>query len=477
MKGLKPEDIKVIIATDCGSTTTKAVVMRLADATVAAIFRQFGGAYLAQYGAGASDEQLRVLQLLALCRTPSLGFTQWECTACGFVHQTYNPCRDRHCPQCQNHLAGQWYDARGNDILRLRHQHVIFTAPHEIQVLLDVWENRPVIYRLFMHATRDALQKVARETLGLTLGMLIILHTWNQWLEQHLHTHTVLPGGGWLLPDRQRFVVLQGDQWLDKQRLMEAFRAALLGHLERAAERGKLVFAGDAACLDNAAVFGDWLQRLHRRAWFLRVRPPLAGAEAALGYLARYTRRVALGNRRVLEIDTGRGTVTFGYRKNAAGPQGADITASETIAAVEFIRRFLLHVMPKGMGRTQFYGWWASRNKKEELPRIRAQLGAAATDSSAAPADAPDATLPEEMEEVLRRKCPQCGEQALEKVCHVPAPPRYDLMAIVLWPQQRKTAREPQPLLPGMATWVAGGEQFRASLLAQTGWSPLSGFT
>jgi len=180
---------------------------------------------------------------------------------------------------------------------------------------------------------------------------------------------------------------------------------------------------------------------------------------------------------RIVRFDSRRGTVTFAYRHNAAGAGGEDTTDTKTIEAVEFIRRFLLHVMPKGMGRTQFYGWWASRNKKKQLPRIRAQLGAAAADPSAAPADAPDATLPEEMEEVLRRTCPHCGELALEKGFHVPAPPLYDLMEIVLWPQQRKAPLEHQAFLPGMATWVPGGEQFRASLFAQTGWSPLSGFT
>ena len=189
---------------------------------------------------------------MALCRTPELGTAHWECETCGHVHDIHNPCRDRHCGSCGEHLVRQWYDAHSGELLPLAHQHVVFTAPHELHVFLDVWENRRVIYPLYLRAARDALVRVAGETLGIMPGQAAFLHTWNQWMLMHLHIHTIWPNGGWLIDQPDRFVTVDATQ-LDEDCLINAFRDALLNSLCRAAERGRLVFGGQAAFLDTMA--------------------------------------------------------------------------------------------------------------------------------------------------------------------------------------------------------------------------------
>jgi len=188
-------------------------------------------------------------------------------------------------------------------------------------------------------AARDALRKVANDTLGLLLGLLIILHTWNQLGEQHLHTHTVLPGGGWLRgAGPRRFVTPPDASWLQPAALMQAFRDALLRHLCCVAERDTLVFAGRAAFLADPVVFGDWIQQLRQRHWVVRLRPPLDDTEVALGYLARYARGGPLGNRRIVTLDPQQGKVTFTYRHNEAGADDQDISDRTTIDGKAFAR-------------------------------------------------------------------------------------------------------------------------------------------
>ena len=449
-----------------------------ADATLGAIFRAFGGAYLDEYGAVASSEQRRVLQWMALCRTPELGTAHWECGTCGHVHEIYNPCRDRHCAMCGDHLARQWYDQHQRDLLPLVYQHLIFTAPHELQVLLDVWSNRRVLYALYLRAAHRALRRVARTQWGLRIGLALILHTWNQWQLRHVHVHGVWPLGGWSIGQPERFVRIEAGA-LDRQWLMRAWRDALLGALCRVAERRLLVFGGAAAFLDNGAAFCQWIEQLRVRRWILRFPEAIEGGETALGYVARYTRRIAIDNRRILEFDVARATVTFGYRANGAGPDGQDIDEVMTIPAVEFIRRYLDHVMPSGLGRTRFYGWWSASHKGTELPRIRVQLGVEPTNQDAAEegSDADDDGKQAVDDTPPPRLCPKCKARTLERLWHEPAPPLYELMQLDLWPQQRKAPREHQALLPDLEAWVPGGAEFPASLLARTGGAPASGFT
>ena len=446
------------------------------QATVAAILRAYGGAYLAKYRDQASNEQLRVLQLLTLCRTPSLGLAQWECTDCGLVRETYNPCRDRHCSQCQGHLERQWAEARLGEVLPIAYQHVIFTAPHEIHVLLDVWSNLRLIYPLYQRAARDALQRVAAEQLGVRLGMADIVHTWNQQGLHHVHVHVIMPLGGWSIKKPEHFVQFDAEA-LDVERLMVAFREALLSGICRLAEKGRLALAGEAAFLNDGRAFGAWIDQLNNRHWVLRPQPPLESPETAIGYLARYTRRAPIDNRRILEFDSRRGKVTFGYRNNGAGPNGQDIDDVLTIDAVEFIRRLLLHVMPKGLSRTRFHGWWASGKKGKELPRIRIALGAPPEPEPAKQEKEPDPEFQDALDEAVRIRCPLCRKRTLERVLQIPMPRLYDLMQLVLWPEQEKEPTERQTLLPEMKSWLPGGEAFRTSLYAQLPGASTSGFT
>ena len=263
---------------------------------------------------------------------------------------------------------------------------------------------------------------------------------------------------------------------MDKARLSDA----LLGSLCRAAERGRLVFGGQAAFLDSDAAFCDWILQLAARQWVLRPQEPLEGGEATFGYLARYTRRVAIDNRRILEFDPHEGTVTFGYRKNEAGPNGEDIQDTKTISAVEFIRRYLEHVMPKGLGRSQFYGWWSSCHKGKSLPRIRVQLGVELEEKEEAeeekkPDDDTDDT--HEPSPLPRRQCPLCKESTLVRQWKQSMPRLYNLMQVVIWPQQERTPLETQALLPELETWLPGGDAFVASVRAQPPLRPSSGFT
>lgn len=441
------------------------------------IFRIFGGAYLEQYGAQVSDQQRRVLQLIALCRTSVLGVAHWECEQCGHVHELYNPCRDRHCGSCGHHAASQWHAAHRAELLPLPYRHVVFTAPHQIHVLLDVWENRRVVYRLYLRAAHQAWQRVLARQFDVQAAVAALFHSWNQLLEFHLHVHTLWPSIGWSLADPDRLVEIDPAR-VDQAALIKTFRAALLGGLCRAAERGRLVMRGAAAFLESGAAFCDWIEDLRRRDWVLRPQPPLDGGAAALGYLSRYIRGVAIGNRRILEFDAARGTVTFAYRANNAGPDGEDVMRTTTIPAVELIRRYLEHVMPKGMGRGRFYGWWSGSKKGHELPRIRMALGVVAEDEQPRADEANDADGPvPEPDAPPRRQCPACKEPALVRLWHDPAPRLSDLMHLVLWPQQRKSPCEHQAPLPTLASWRPGGEEYLASLYAQVGCAPASGFT
>ena len=447
-----------------------------ADATLGAIFRAFGGAYLEQYGAAASDEQRRVLQLMALCRTPVLGMAHWECEQCGHVHELYNPCRDRHCGSCGQHAASQWYAAHQAELLPLPYQHVIFTAPHQLHVLLDVWQNRRVVYRLYLRAAHRAWQRVLADQFDVAAALAALIHSWNQLQLVHVHVHTVWPTVGWSLSDPNRLVEIDPAQ-VDKKALIEAFREALLGGVCRAAERGRLVMTGQAAFLESGAAFCDWIQDLKRRDWVLRPQPALDGGEAALGYLSRYIRGVAIGNRRILQFDPDRGTVTFEYRDNESGPHGEDVIRETTIAAVEFIRRYLEHVMPKGLGRGRFYGWWSGGKKGKELPRIRAALDLPQEEPDGAEQGKDADGQAPEPDEAPRRTCPACKEPALVRLWHDSAPRLPDLMRLVLWPQQRTGPVEHQTPLPPLGSWLPGGDEYLTSLYAQVGWSPASGFT
>ncbi len=228
-------------------------------------------------------------------------------------------------------------------------------------------------YARYLRAAHKAWQRVLARQFDVAAALAALLHSWNQWQLIHLHVHTVWPSIGWSLSDPDRLVEIDPAR-VDQEDLIKTFGEALLDGLCRVAERGLLVMTGQAAFLESGAAFCDWIQDLERREWVLRPQPPLDGGQAALGYLARYIRGVAIGNRRILEFDPDRGTVLFEYRDNESGPHGEDVIRRTTIPAVEFIRRYLEHVMPKGMGRGRFYGWWSGSKKGKELPRIRVAL-------------------------------------------------------------------------------------------------------
>ena len=252
---------------------------------------------------------------------------------------------------------------------------------------------------------------------------------------------------------------------LDTARLRQVFTARVLASLCRLVERGRLQLAGRAARLDDGRRFGRWIEQLAQLRWVLIRRAPLADPERTLGYLAGYAQRVAISDRRIVAIDARAGTVTFTYRQNNAGPGGEDVTAEATLDGVEFLRRFLEHVMPKRFGRVRFYGWWSTGRKGRELPRIRAALGVEL------PEAAPEESEQEQEEKSIevsadapvRRRCPRCGQQTLERVLEIPAPPLYQLMRVVIWPVQRRWRAGRQQALAGLEPWLSGSAALPAS--------------
>jgi len=407
------------------------------DASVAEVFRRFGGHYLDDCYPGNfhkvwDTDRVWVMRQLALCRTRACGTVRWHCPHCGHDHTSYNACRNRHCPRCANHLEQEWLDRHTNDLLKVAYFHVVLTVPHEVNVLLggngrlggERNDNDKVVYRCVFHATRTALLDAVRydSSLHAQAGLLTVLHTWNQKIERHLHTHTLLPAAGWAVEDPRRLVTTDREDWLSMEAVMPRFRAALLEELTLARQQGELTFAGPSASLADDRRWAAWSGGLARRKWVVYSKPPVLPAQMTLEYLARYAHRIALGNARVRRIDLDQRTVTFTYRDNHSTRNTWGGYEELTIDAFEFIERFTAHVMPRGMSRVRKFGWWAGRNKKASLARMRVALNMPSLPKEEATRD-PDGQEEEKAEpkpepepERLVIPCQRCGKRTLELV-------------------------------------------------------------
>ena len=485
------------------------------EATVGAVFRRFGGQYLRLHGIELSPHQQRILQELALCRTEPLGYVRWQCGECGLVRDIYNPCRSRHCPQCQGHLSRTWANAKQKDLLDLTYFHAVLTVPHEINVLLDVAQNHRPIYDLLFLATRDAITQVARNQspLRATPGMLVVLHTWNQVLERHLHLHIAVPSGGWSLDDPDRFVTTDDPKWLAEEALMRAFRQAVMDGLERARASDQLAFHGRAAALADATEYARQIDHLRNRHWVVFARPSPLSPARTLDYLAHYTNKTGISNRRITAIDLEQGTVTFTYRNSRSRKNQWGEIEPTALSAIEFIDRFLLHVLPIQMSRCRTYGFWASRTKARDLPRIREQLGQTGPPESEDCSDDHDQDQDNEVDneheheheehdqdnednedeheheehehdehehevapvdDYRRRTCPTCKRQSMVKLSEVPKPTVYKMMQLKIWPEQygyrRQDAAESirrQTLLKDVTPYLPGGTEFAKGVAAR----------
>jgi hypothetical protein len=346
------------------------------------ILRVHGESYHAQHR--ISPEQAVVMRRLAACRTAALGGHVDSCSDCGFVRISYNSCRDRHCPKCQKLKQLEWLEARLERLLPVPYFHVVFTLPEALKPL--ALKNRRLVYNLLFQAAGQTLLKLAADPqrLGAQVGFTAVLHTWGQNLLFHPHLHCVVTGGGLSL-DGQRWVAGREGYFLPVHVLGRLFRGKFLAGLKAAYQRGELTLTGSVADLVDPPQFRRWLAGLYRQEWVVYAKPPFGGPQQVYRYLGRYTHRVAISNARLIAMEDG--YVRFRYKDYADGNQHKEMT----LEALEFLRRFLLHVLPKGFVRIRHYGLLAGRNVSTKLAYCRQLLEHVA---SPAPTSADDQPMP-----------------------------------------------------------------------------------
>ena len=343
--------------------------------SIANIFRDHGPAWRDAHQGHVSLWQLKVMSAIEQCRNAALGAHAWCCPHCGHTHIAYNSCRNRHCPTCQAIASRQWLEDRQAELLPVEYYHVVFTLPAPIADI--AYQSKALAYNLLCRIAAQTLLTIARDPrhLGARIGITMVLHTWGSAMTHHPHVHCVIPGGG---------LALDSDDWVECKRgfflpvrvLSRLFRRLFLSALEDAYRAGQLIFHGHLATLSEPVAFQQWLQPCRRQDWVVYAKRPFAGPEAVLAYLSRYTHRVAIANSRLLACD-GK-TVTFRWKDYRA--KGAKRHKTMTLSIDEFIRRFLLHVLPRGFHRIRYYGFFANTARREGLARARAALNVTVAD-------------------------------------------------------------------------------------------------
>ena len=336
---------------------------------VADIFRLHGPAWRQAQRAHLSLAQLKVMSAIEQCRSAALGGHVLRCEGCGADQIAYNSCRNRHCPKCQSAAARRWLDARQADLLPVEYYHVVFTLPAPIAAI--AYQNKAVIYGLLFDVAAETLLRIAADPkhLGARIGVTLVLHTWGSALTHHPHVHGIVPGGG-LSPDGECWIGCRPGFFLPVRVLSRLFRRRFLEELDHVHRTGRLQFFGEHAALADAGPFARWLAPLRQCEWVVYAKRPFAGPAAVLAYLSRYTHRVAISNSRLLCLDE-RG-VTFRWKDYRA--KGRTRHKTMTLAAEEFIRRFLLHVLPTGFHRIRHYGLLANGARTANLALARALL-------------------------------------------------------------------------------------------------------
>ena len=338
---------------------------------VADLIRSEGAAFLERNRQWIRWKHVKVLLAIARCRTAALGGHLDECTRCGHrATISYNSCRNRHCPKCQTAARQRWIAARRRELLPTRYLHIVFTLPHRLAPL--VLQNKKVLYDLLFRTSAETLQEVARDPrhLGAEIGFFSVLHTWSQQLNAHPHVHCVVPAGGLSL-DHTRWVRSRENYFLPREVLREIFRGKFVAALKQAFRNGRLNFHGDLKLLAQTKTFAAWLRPLYRQDWIVYLKRPFGGPEYVLQYLGRYTHRVAISNHRLVSLADGK--VTFRWRDSAHNNEQKLMTLSLD----EFLRRFLLHLLPKGFVRIRNFGFLANRQRSTLLPLCFHSFGSA----------------------------------------------------------------------------------------------------
>ncbi|MER8977218.1 MULTISPECIES: IS91 family transposase [unclassified Mesorhizobium] len=375
--------------------------MRRPSLEVADVFHRHGAAWRAAHAGHLSLGQMKVMSAIEACRTAALGGHVKACEDCGHSQIAYNSCRNRHCPKCQGAAARDWLAAREADLLPVGYFHVVFTLPAEIADI--AYQNKAVIYDLLFRAASEAMLTIATDPrhLGARIGITAVLHSWGSAMTHHPHVHMIVPGGGISL-DGERWVSCRPGFLLPVRVLSKLFRRLFLAKLPEAHAAGRLKFFGDHAGLGDRRAFAAFLAPLRRKNWFVYAKPPFAGPEAVLAYLSRYTHRVAISNSRLIALDEAGVTFRFkNYRRS-----GSERYRTMTLEPSEFLRRFLLHVLPKGFHRIRHYGLLASAGRKANIARARQLLAARQPDAERSETgDTAEAAAPTDW----RPPCPCCG--------------------------------------------------------------------
>ncbi len=361
---------------------------------VADIFRSAGPAYRTAHAGHLSLAQLKVMAAIESCRTAALGGHIEACQDCGHWRIAYNPCRNRHCPKCQGAAARAWLEEREADLLPVGYFHVVFTLPAEVADI--AWQNKALVYDLLFKAAAQTMLTIAADPrhLGARIGITAVLHTWGSAMMHHSHVHMIVPGGG---------IAPRGTQWISSRPafllparvLGKLFRRLFLTRLNVLHDAGKLAFFGSIAHLSDRSAFQRHLRPARGKRWVVYAKPPFAGPQAVLAYLSRYTHRVAISNPRLVRFDEAGVAFRYkDYRRN-----GPDRQRVMTLTANEFIRRFLLHVLPRGFHRIRHYGLLASAARHDNLALARRLLAVTPEAEEPEPEAEPDTCAP----------CPCCG--------------------------------------------------------------------
>ncbi|WP_456816347.1 IS91 family transposase [Bradyrhizobium sp. USDA 4508] len=361
---------------------------------VADIFRSHGVAWRKAHAGHVSLDQLKVMSAIERCRTVALGGHVARCADCAYTTIAYNSCRNRHCPKCQGAAAKEWLADREAELLPVPYYHLVFTLPGAIADI--ACQNKAVLYDLLFKVSAETMLTIAADPkhLGARIGITSVLHTWGSALTHHPHVHMIVPGGG-ISPDGQRWVSCRPGFFLPVRVLSRLFRRLFLQKLVAAHQAGRLSFFGDNSHLADTPCFAAFLAPLRKTKWVVYAKRPFGGPEAVLAYLSRYTHRVAIANSRLIACDQQR--VTFKWKDYRI--EGRDRYRQMTLATDEFIRRFLIHVLPKGLHRIRHYGLFAKGACADNIARVRELLTGAKPEANPTAA-AVDANKP---------ACPCCG--------------------------------------------------------------------
>jgi hypothetical protein len=397
--------------------------MPVPRAELGEVFRRYGPAYRSTHAHQLSRSQRRVMNAVERCRTAALGGHVEQCDRCHHQRIAYNSCRNRHCPKCQSLASTHWREARRADLLPVPYFHVVFTLPEAVAAI--AYQNKAVVYALLFRAVAETLRTIAADPrhLGAQIGWIAVLHTWGQTLLYHPHVHCIVPGGG-LSPDGQRWVACRAGFFLPVRVLSRYFRSRFLALLQEAFAQRRLQFFSTLAPLADANRFAASLAPLRTAEWVVYAKPPFGGPQQVLDYLGRYTHRVAIANHRLVAIDNG--AVSFRWRDYQHHNKGKLMT----LTADEFMRRFLLHVLPEGFQRIRHYGFLGNRGRVTKLAQCRRPCAPSSSLSSASPLPSDYRGASTHLTTRSLLVCPVCQQGSMLRIevlapapsCQVPVP-------------------------------------------------------